>query len=413
MTQRGLGRSRWLLAACVVVLMGVFAGGAPAGASSPRGVLRTVDPWFPLGGGADQGVYALAVDQAGLVYAGGLFDYAGGDETTGIAAERVARWNPVTEKWHALDEGVYSLKFEYEAVWALAAAPGGTIYVGGIFDRAGSDAAGVATNGIAVWDGTAWQGLAGGLGDKRDTVAAIAVDPAGNNIYVGGSFASVGNGIPASNVARWNPTTGIWAALGAGLPDGVAALALAPDGTLYAGGTFYLNGASTPTHVVRWDGAAWQPVGAVTSDGTTFRGVSTLAAAPNGDLYVGGAFEAVNGVAAANIARWQAATATWEPLGAGTNAQVEKIVIDPAGVVFAGGWFTKAGGSANRIAKWESGSWQPLGDGLDGGVWGLALTANGSRLYVGGTFDQAGTTPANNVAVWDRYVKAPGPRSGR
>jgi hypothetical protein len=57
--------------------------------------------------------------------------------------------------------------------------------------------------------------------------------------------------------------------------------------------------------------------------------------------------------------------------------------------VYAGGWFTTAGGSpANYIAKWDGSSWSALGSGMNDGVFALALS--GSDLYAGGSFTVAG-----------------------
>ena len=48
--------------------------------------------------------------------------------------------------------------------------------------------------------------------------------------------------------------------------------------------------------------------------------------------------------------------------------------------VFVGGEFTSAGGSiVNHIARYHMGDWQPVGGGVNGGVY--ALRAFGSCLY--------------------------------
>lgn len=57
---------------------------------------------------------------------------------------------------------------------------------------------------------------------------------AGINLYVGGSFVTVG-GITVNRVARWNGTS--WFALGNGFNDAVHALAVV-NAELYTGGRY-------------------------------------------------------------------------------------------------------------------------------------------------------------------------------
>ena len=64
-----------------------------------------------------------------------------------------------------------------------------------------------------------------------------AVVRAGNSIYIGGSFNAVSN-VAANHVAKWDGTA--WSALGPGLGnyfrENVTTLAVAPNGDLYAAG---------------------------------------------------------------------------------------------------------------------------------------------------------------------------------
>jgi hypothetical protein len=71
--------------------------------------------------------------------------------------------------------------------------------------------------------------------------------------------------------------------------------------------------------------------------------------------------------------------------------------------VYAGGWFTMAGGSAaNYIAKWDGNSWSALGSGM-GGDYLMppsvsALAVSGSDLYAGGSFKIAGGKVSDYLA---------------
>jgi hypothetical protein len=179
-------------------------------------------------------------------------------------------------------------EFDETRVLALATS-GDDLYVGGRFSSAGGSPA----NFIACWNRTTdeWSALDTGLNESAN---AIAVD--GEYVYVGGNFTQAG-GVSALHVARWNRTTGEWSALGAGLGDAaiignrVNALAVVA-GSLYAGGIFTKTGAAPLNHIARWDGAAWQPVGAGVD-----QAVEALLAVGS-TLYVGGEFTTAGGTGA-------------------------------------------------------------------------------------------------------------------
>jgi len=155
----------------------------------------------------------------------------------GVAANSIARWDPVTSTWSPLRSGTNS------AVYALAW-DGNGLYVGGCFTRAGLAAA----NGIARWDGTSWSKLGSGV---NGDVTALAWD--GSSIYAGGWFTTAG-GVPANRIARWDGTS--WSPLGSGTNDYVYALVW--DGAnLYAGGSFTTAGGIAASHIARWNGTSW------------------------------------------------------------------------------------------------------------------------------------------------------------
>src|SRR5437870_4728194 len=91
----------------------------------------------------------------------------------------------------------------------------------------------------------------------------------------------------------------------------------------------------------------------------------------------------------------------WRPEGLpGLNGVVEALTTwDPDGlgpqppVLVAGGVFTVAGSVlANRIAIWNSATWQSLGTGMNNYV--RALTVCNGNLIAGGSFTTAGGTAA-------------------
>jgi hypothetical protein len=101
---------------------------------------------------------------------------------------------------------------------------------------------------------------------------------------------------------------------------------------------------------------------------------------------------------------WGQSIGTWESIS-GFNGNVEALLVDAEGNLYAAGWFTTAGGvSANLIAKWDGSSWSSLGSGIwgDGVPFVKDLAFDGSgNLYVGGNFESAGGISAYNMAKWN------------
>lgn len=112
----------------------------------------------------------------------------------------------------------------------------------------------------------------------------------------------------------------------------------------------------------------------------------------------------------------------WQPgfgVPEGTNGEVLAIVW-ARGNLYIGGSFTAVGGVAARnVARWDGHHWSSLGTGDENGVsapsryanghqqadyatvvWSLAVAPNGD-VYVGGEFGQAGRVAASCLARWD------------
>ncbi len=436
----------------------LYAGGrftAAGGGSANRIARWDGAAWHPLGSGMNGDspnqfvdVRALAVGPDGSLYAGGLFDTAGG-----VLANGIARWDGAT--WHPLGTGMGGLAEPWDpTVYALAFGPDGSLYAGGRFTEAG----GAAANYIALWDGATWHPLGSGMGGSNapndPTVFALAFGPDGS-LYAGGGFAEAG-GVAVNGIARWDPATFAWHPLGSGISGGgnyteVDTLLFGPGGSLFAGGRFTVAGGLAANYIARWDGTTWQAMGsgmdafvfalAFGAEGSLYAGgrfitagdvvtgyiarwdqaalswrpllmgsgmtgpVYALAVGPDGSLYAGGAFITAGGVAAKDIARWDLTTSSWQGLGSGTDDSVHALAFGPDGSLYAGGHFTAVGGTAaNNIARWDGAAWHPLGSGISGNssphVYALAFGPDGS-LYAGGRFTVAGGVTANYIARWD------------
>jgi ubiquitin-protein ligase len=129
-------------------------------------------------------------------------------------------------------------------VEALAVGGDGTIYAGGYFTAIGANAQ--TRHAIAALDpvtgsATAWNPNASG------DVRAIAVGPDGT-VYAGGMIFMIGaNAQARNNIAALDPGTGNATAWNPDASDVVNAIAVGADGTVYAGGQFQTIGAIPQT----------------------------------------------------------------------------------------------------------------------------------------------------------------------
>jgi len=104
--------------------------------------------------------------------------------------------------------------------------------------------------------------------------------------------------------------------------------------------------------------------------------VYALAVDPNGTVYAGGGFDKAGTVIAANIAFWNGTA--WSPLAGGMSARVRALAIGSGGLLYAGGSFDTAGMvPASNIVCWTGTTWVNLGSGTDSNVFALKAEANG------------------------------------
>lgn len=340
--------------------------------------------WHPLGDGlgSESGdfVSSIVFDHAGHVFAGGIFSESGTKKVFGVA-----EWDGAA--WSDLDMGVSGI------VHALAFDTAGNLYAGGNFAVTNDNA----ITYLARWDGTAWSSP----GAVGNTVYALLDDGSGG-IYAAGAFTMAG-GQAANGVAHWDGVT--WQALGEGVADvesgrEISTMVLSPGGDLYAGGDFIEIGGVKANRLARWDGEAWHALGL----GLEGEVLNCLLALPDGPVLAGGALTHGAGVPVSGLAAWDGTA--WSDLNVG--GVVHALEAGP-GVVYAGGLFTTAGGApASRIAQWDGAGWTALGSGVTNtsfvgppvAVNALAYHASG-LLYAGGAFNDAGGSPAANVAVWN------------
>ncbi len=78
--------------------------------------------------------------------------------------------------------------------------------------------------------------------------------------------------------------------------------------------------------------------------------------------------------------------------------------------LYAGGWFTTAGGQAvSHIARWDGSAWSSVGTGVNSAVHALAAydDGEGPALYAGGLFTTAGENASAYLAKWQACPTGP------
>ncbi|MCC6675980.1 MAG: hypothetical protein IT436_02435 [Phycisphaerales bacterium] len=223
----------------------------------------------------------------------------------------------------------------------------------------------------------------------------------------------------------WRLGGASWEPVGEQLDGDVNALAVFDadgDGPgpamLYAGGDFTTIGGAAISGIARWNGAAWEAVGAGINGRVHVLHVhDTDGAGPARPVLIaGGAFTEAGGLAARRIAEWDGAV--WSVLSTGMSNNVNALATwdsdgpgpAPARLI-AGGYFVAAGGTTARfIAQWDGAVWSPLAEGLGGAVSSLATfdhdddPSTPQRLVAGGVFRRAGAVEARCIADWDGTV---------
>jgi hypothetical protein len=324
-------------------------------------------------------VKAVVPDGSGGWYIGGSFTAVGSVPRFNLAHLgsdlSVTAWNPDANDW----------------VLALSVS-GSTVYAGGWFTSIGGQArryiaALDATTGAA----TAWNPHAAGtcnLGCSPGTVWALVV--AGNVVYAGGSFDTIG-GQPRRRVAALDAATGTATDWQAGRLSGdVHALAVS-DSTIYLTGPRILGALDVTTGAF----TDWHP------NPIGYGGTITALAVSGTTVYAGGSFSSIGGQLRNFIAALDATTGSataWDP---NANGAVEALAVSGS-TIYAGGSFTSIGGEprtyvvALDATTGAATAWDPeAGGGVE------VLAASGPTVYAGGDFTTVGGEPRNNIAALD------------
>jgi WD40 repeat protein len=355
----------------------------------------SLEPWNPdLQFGAGSGIGQSLVVAPGVVYVAGFFDKVGADTRHGLAATGDVAAGAAATAWNPNPSG--NLTHSGPEPHALAL-DGSTVYVGGAFTNIGGQARnGLAALNASSGNATAWDP------NVSDESHVIAV--AGSTVLAGGIFTAA-KGVRRESLAAldtsgaptsWNP--------GTDFNKEVFALAAGASGPIYIGGSFNEIGGQSRANIAAVDGAGnvtgWNPG----SDNDVY----AFALSPDGQtIYTGGNFSTIGGATRENLAALNTANGAagaWHPW---PGSAVRALLLRPDGTrIFAGGEFTDFGGGAttrNYLAELPVSSdtptaWNPAPDST---VRALALSHDGSTLFLGGNFSNVGPTGRNYLAAVD------------
>lgn len=375
----------------------LYVGGSFDNPDSIRGIARwDGTAWSNVGGGlagASDICRSLRVLDDGTgpaLYAAGYFHQVGTTD-----ARFVARWDG--SGWSPLGDGLDS---QAHTIIAFDAGFGPEIYAtGNLYSQGTVNAAN-----IARWNGSAWSPLNGGINNTFLGRLDVLDDGSGPALYTTGNIINT-NGFETNTVAKWNGS--LWAPLLPDMNNVVRALAVFDDGSgpaIFAAGQFDAVGSVTALRFARWNGVAWD---APAFFSATVTSLLVFNDGTGESLYAGGSFGSVSGVSANRIARWDGTD--WYPLGSGVaGGSVLSIVSFDDGTgeaIYVGGSFNTAGGSpAARIARWNGTSWSDVGGGVTGGSVSELIVfddGNGAALYAAGAFTEAGGVQTMNIAKWN------------
>lgn len=311
-----------------------------------------------------------------------------------VLVNNCALYDPTTDAWTAMGNGTDG------AIHAAITLANGDVLVAGQFTTAG----GIATCGVARWDGT-WHAVGNGISLAPDAVVLALAEAQNGDLFAGGEFLTM-DGVGAQNVARWNGTS--WQPLSTGIASTttfaarVLSLAAPSSGELLCGGLFDTAGGLPARRLASWDGSNWSEVPGLPHLASQVLDVLERA---NGDLAV--ALGWYNGTA-----YWSRVNGSWVPLGT-LAGHPDTLFETSAGELVSA--MSDAFGNPG-IIRWDGSAWQQLG--LLGFLQEVHVVANlpgaaATDLVVGGDFASLNAMPVRSLSkfengIWSTAPATPG-----
>ena len=350
-----------------------------------------LDTSFDPGVGADNGVYAVAVQTDGKILIGGDFINYGG-----LSRSRIARLNTDGSLDTSFTPGT---GFD-GTVLAISIQPDGKIFAAGNFttyNGAGRNYV-VRINADGSLDGA----FSPGTG-ASSTIQTLVLQSDGK-IVIAGDFVTFG-GTGRNRIARVNSDGTLDAAFnpGTGIGLTVFALAMQSDGKILLGGNFTTYNGTARNRIARVDTSGTLDVSFDPGTGMD-NSVYSIGVQTDGKIIAGGDFITFNGGSQIRLARLNA-DGTLDlsaSIGSGANALIRNLLISSSAKILIGGSFSTYNGvGRNRIARLEnSGAIDTIfdpGTGANSTVYSVVAQSDG-KLIIAGNFTSYNGILRNRVA---------------
>lgn len=351
--------------------------------ASGSGVFRynfTNTTWTPFGQTERNTSFGTVSDLAFFnneVIATGAFDKIDSEPVPGIAVSPVASG----PSWRTLDDGSQGPGFTVPNM----AANSSFLYVTGPWpDLPGA-------NGLARWDGFAWEAVdTTALDLGFALVATQVITQANADICLLHSGIS-GTEIFSPFVACKGEPDGLWRGTSQGI-EGAAQVLEEYNGEVYAGGGFLSAGDDINAPVIaRWDGARWSAVGnGVTGD------IFSLAVF-QGELYAAGNVSGAGGSATGGLVAWNGST--WRDAG-GSDVLADNLYVFENALYFSGVG-GGCGSGLTRVCRFNGSTLENTSSGFPEPISVSAIGEYNGQLAAAGNFRFENGTRRDVIALLD------------